>query len=115
LLQLIKSNLFSILYYNSEVWHLHSLKQFDKKLLLSALSNPLKLAIHYSDPMISLARLHILTSRATPQLYSNFKLALLLYRTFNNCSPETEWVELNFAQSFSSRQTFFHVNKTIRL
>ena len=79
------------------------------------MSNALKLAIHYSDPLISHARYHKITSRATPQMYSDFKLALLQYKTFNNRSPETEWVELNFAQSFSSRQTLFHVNKTNRL
>ena len=30
--QLLTSNYYSVVYYNSEVWHLHSLKHFDKKL-----------------------------------------------------------------------------------
>jgi hypothetical protein len=46
LLQLVTSNYYSILYYNSEVWHLHALKQFDKNLLMTASAKALKMATH---------------------------------------------------------------------
>jgi predicted secreted protein len=33
LMSLITSNFYTILYYNSEVWHIHNLKQYDKTTL----------------------------------------------------------------------------------
>ena len=115
LLQLVTSNYYSILYYNSEIWHVHSLKSFDKKLLLSASAKALKLATHYCDPMISYDNLHAITKRATPNMYCNYKLALLLHKVYNQCQPEQEWIEMNFSQTLMSRQTHFHVNKNNRL
>jgi hypothetical protein len=50
MLQLVTSNYFSVLYYYREVWHLHTLKQFDKNLLLTA---SLMLATHYKYPIQS--------------------------------------------------------------
>ena len=115
LLQLVTSNYFSILYYNSEIWHLHSLKFYDKKLLLTASSKALKMATHYCYPDISYKNLHVNTKRATPNMYCDYKLSLLLYKTFNLCKPESEWTELNFCQTLMSRQSFFHVIKNNRL
>ena len=115
LLQLVTSNYFSILYYNSEIWHVHCLKLYDKKLLLTASARALKLATHYRDPLISYKNLHVNTKRATPDMYCDYKLSLLLYKTFNLCQPESEWTELNFCQTLMSRQSCFHVNKSNRL
>ena len=112
LIKLITSNYFSILYYNSEVWQLHCLKQFDKKLLFTASSNALKLANHYRDPMLSYMNLHKKLNRATPEMYSDYKLAILLYKTYNEQQPESTWTCLNFSQTLMSRQIFFHTNKT---
>ena len=112
LLQLVTSNYFSILYYNSEIWHVHCLKLYDKKLLLTASARALKLAIHYRDPLISFKNLHVNTKRAPPDMYCDYKLSLLLYKTFNLCQPESEWTELNFCQTLMSRQSCFHVNKS---
>ena len=44
ILQLLTSNYYSILFYNSEVWHIPELKHPLKQLLLSASANALKLA-----------------------------------------------------------------------
>jgi hypothetical protein len=54
LLPLITSNFYSVLFYNSEVWHLNNLKYSDKQLLLSTSSKALKMAIHYRDPLFTL-------------------------------------------------------------
>jgi hypothetical protein len=78
MLQLVTSNYFSVLYYNSEVWHLHSLKQFDKNQLLTASSKALMLATHYKYPMLCYKNLHQINNRCTPEMYCNYKLALLL-------------------------------------
>jgi hypothetical protein len=112
LLQLVTSNFYSILYYNSQVWNLHTLKQFDKNLLMTASANALKMATHYKYQMLSYKNLHRLTNRSTPEMLSNYKLALLLHKSNNYCLPEGEWIALNFMQTLMSRQVYFHVNRS---
>jgi hypothetical protein len=53
LIQLLTSNFFSILYYNSEGWHLPALHQNIKKSLIAASSGALKMALHYPKYNIS--------------------------------------------------------------
>jgi hypothetical protein len=77
---------------------LQSLKQFDKKLLLTASLTALKLAIHY------------ITSRASAVMLCSYKLALTLYKTYKISLPEDEWIEMNFEQTLISRH-FFHIIK----
>ena len=67
ILSLITSNFFSILYYNSEVWHLPNLKPELKQHLLSASANALKLAQRYPDCMESFINVHKSVKRATPE------------------------------------------------
>ena len=50
---LLTANFYSVLYYNSEVWHLPTLKPEIKQHLLSASANALKLAQHVPDHMES--------------------------------------------------------------
>ena len=45
LLQLVTSNFYSVLYYNSEIWHLQSLKTNLKQRLLSASSKAIKTCV----------------------------------------------------------------------
>ena len=112
LLQLLTSNYFSVLYYNSEVWNIGSLKEPLKHQLLTASSNALKLALHYPRRLISFHNLHSITKRATPCMFSKYKLALQLHKIYNNHTPHEEWVHLNFDQVLSSRQTNFIVNRS---
>ena len=79
-------------------------------LLLSTSAQALKMALHYNYPMISNEYVHILTKRATPEMYCKYKLSLLLHKTFNTGKPFGEWANLNFNQTFGSRQLKFHVN-----
>jgi hypothetical protein len=58
LLQLLTNNHFSVPYYNSEVWHLGTLKNNIKNELLSASSKAIRFALHYLDPFISFSNLH---------------------------------------------------------
>ena len=44
ILNLLTSNYYSILYYNSEIWHLPSLSPETKQMLLSASANALKIS-----------------------------------------------------------------------
>ena len=115
LLQLLTSNFYSILYYNSEVWHLPSLHVNLKKNILTASASALKLALNYPQYDISHVNLHKITNRATPDMFCKYKLALLLFKTFNDKIPFDEWISLNFEQQNSSRQTNFMINKNNNL
>ena len=112
LLLLLTSNYYSVLYYNCEVWNIGSLKQNLKNQLLSASGNALRVAFHYPSQYIGFMELHKRADRATPEMFGRYRLSLLLYRTFNDAIPETEWVEMNFQQIVMSRQTVFKIVKT---
>jgi hypothetical protein len=53
LLLLLASNYYSVLYYNTEAWHLGSLKRYIKNQLMSTFTNVICVALHYPDPLIS--------------------------------------------------------------
>jgi hypothetical protein len=115
LLQLLTSNLFSILYYNSEVWQRGSLNNSFKKQLMSSSAKTIRLALHYPDPNTSHVDLQRMLKRATLNLMRKYKLSLLLYRTFNKEIPEIEWLSLNFDQTLTSRQTTFNILRSNKL
>jgi hypothetical protein len=48
-------------------------------------------------------------------MFTEDKLALELFKTFNNSLPPIEWFQLNFDQQITTRQTHFRVNKNNRL
>ena len=113
LLKLVTSNYYSILFYNSEIWHLPSLKQSLKNSLLSASARALKLCAKSVDLwMLSFAHLHEMVGRATPNQMMTYKLALQLYKTFNYRCPTMDWVSLNFNQIMGTRQKKFSINMT---
>ena len=58
LLQLVTSNVFSILLYNSEIWHLSSLKSNLKQNLLSCSASAIKSCVKYCTPDVSYQDLH---------------------------------------------------------
>ena len=116
LLQLVTSNFYSILFYNSEVWHLNTLNQSLKNSLLSISAKALKICAKSSDVwMLSYPNLHEMAGRATPEKIMSYKLALQLYRTFNDESPTQDWININFNLNTSSRQDRFSINKTNKL
>jgi hypothetical protein len=47
---------------------------------------------------------------APPNMFSIYKLALLVCKTYNDQIPLNEWTQLNFDQYFTSRQTFLMTN-----
>ncbi len=36
----------------------------------------------------------------------------MLYKTYNDYIPESEWLELNYSQTLMARQKLFHINRT---
>ena len=112
LLTLLTSNFYSILYYNSEIWHLPTLSPQLKQLLLSASSNALKLTQTFPNRMQSFINIHTECNRALPEQMILYKHAILLHKTYNQKIPEIEWIALNFQQLLTSRQTKFSTIKT---
>ena len=115
LLQLVTSNFFSILYYNSEIWHLPTLKQNLKKKLMSLSANALKLCINFDTRMVSYDKIHEMTRRATPEKYLLYRHALMLFKILNSSDYSLEWCGLNCNQIFTSRQVCFIASKSNRL
>ena len=77
-----------------------------------ASSKALKLCNNYRDPLLSYYNLHKLTKRATPAMYSSYKCAILLHKTFNAMSWNDEWLHLNFSVINTSRQGSFMINRS---
>ena len=105
--QLLTSNFYSVLYYNSEIWHIPTLKPKLKQTILSASANALKISQRIIDPMESFINVHINCQRALPNQIMEFKHSILLYKIFNTHLPSLDWVELNFNHAISSREKFF--------
>ena len=114
LLQLVTSNFYSVLYYNSEIWHLQSLKTNLKQRLLSASSQAIKTCIKYCTNDLSFVRIHEMCERALPEKFLLYRHALLLYKLINSNLHTCEWVHLNFNQILTSRQTTFMATKNNR-
>ena len=93
-LNLIASNYYCILYYNSEIWHMPSNTHNSKKQLLSASALPLKLCTYNYDRNTSFLTLHKQLKRSTPNQIMLYKHALLLHKTYIDKSNSPEWPDL---------------------
>ena len=100
---LLTSNYYSVLYYNSEIWHLPTLKPNLKQKLLSASANAIKLCLTKLPPNTSFETIHSLAKRGTPTQMSTYKHALQLYKLFNSTQMSDDWVSLNVQQNFNGR------------
>ena len=72
LLTIIKSNFYSILYYNAEIWLIPALKVQLKKQLLSASASPLKLCYYGYNQDVSYEKLHETVKYPTPKQNTMF-------------------------------------------
>ena len=97
------SNYYSILYYNSEIWHLPTLSPRLKQTLLSASANALKLCLTTLPQNTSFESIHSLAKRSTPYQISTYKHALQLFKLFNSSNMSDDWVSLNLQQNFNRR------------
>ena len=110
--QLITSNFYSVLYYNSEIWNIPSLNPKLKQALLSASATALKNCTLSYHPLMSFYELHSLNNRATPTQMCQYKLALTMYTLFNTQEPTLDWIDLNFQQTFNQRYNFLNFAST---
>ena len=79
LLQLITSNFYSILYYNSELWHVHSLKNGLKQKLLSSSAKAIKMCVKYCTRDISFINIHRIYKRANTQNFFIIQTCLMSF------------------------------------
>ena len=112
ILNLLTAIFFSILYYNSEVWHIPKLKHELKQILLSSSANAVKLAQNRPNRCESFIDVHKSCNKALPNQIINYKHAILLHKSYNSFCPSMDWIELNFTQTFTSRQSYFNSIKS---
>ena len=98
---LITSNLYSIIYYSSEICHLPTLKQNLKQKVLSSSASAIKCCLKFDSTMISFERICVMNKRAVPDKYLLYKHALALYKLINTVDNSLEWSVLNFNSSIS--------------
>ena len=106
---LLTSNYFSVLYYNSEIWHLPTLSPHLKQKLLSASANAIKLCLTKLPQNTSFESIHNLAKRATPTQISSYKHAIQLYKLYNSSNMSDDWLSLNIQQSFNERNGKFQI------
>ena len=112
---MITSNFYSLLYYNSDIWHLPSLKVSLKQKQLSASSKALKVCWKNPSNYISFEALHKLSKRATPDQIMRYQLSLCLYKLYNVPFNSKEFLRLNENQILMSQQTFFITGRSNKL
>jgi hypothetical protein len=101
LLTLVTSNYYSILFYNSEIWHIPNLKPQLKQMLLSVSAKALKKFMKKLDSIFSFNYIHEINNRGAPNNLMLYKHSLLLHKLYNEEQPSTEWVNHNFQHQFS--------------
>ena len=107
--QLLTPNYYSVLYYNSEIWHLSTLGPQLKQKLLSASANAIKLCLTKLPPNTSHEAIHRLAKRGTPVQMSKFKHAIQLHKLYNSNNMSDDWVSLNVQQNFNGRLDKFQI------
>ena len=107
IIKLLTSNFYSILFYNSEVWHIPTLKPELKQIILSTSAHALKLSQRTPNFYESFIDVHKSCKRAHPNQILIYKHAILLHKMYNSNCPQMDWIELNFNQTLTSRQTLF--------
>ena len=114
LIQIITSNVYSIMYYNSEIWNIPTLHYGQKQLLLSSSANALKICTPQYHDRMSYRELHSINNRATPDQMCLYKHSLLLYKLINLELPHLDWIDINFQQNFNNRSSYMNFFKTNR-
>ena len=89
---LLTANFYSVLFYNSEIWHIPSLNPNSKQHLLAASARALLVCKNDSSVLHSYIDLHKITKHATPNQILIYKHAILLFKLYNNTQSSLEWI-----------------------
>ena len=68
--------------------------------------------MYYQDSMISFENIHKMNNRPMPEAYISYKTTIQLHKLCNASSPSLDWINLNFNQILTTRQTLFLISKT---
>ena len=98
LLQLVTANVLSVLYYNSEIWHLPSLNLELKKKLISISAKAVKTCMYYPDNFILFENIHRMNNRAMPDQIMTYKTAIQLHKIYNSDIRSLDSINLNLNQ-----------------
>ena len=71
--------------------------------------------MYYPDPTLSYEKIHEMNNRATPEMFTCYKHALVLFKLYNNNTVEEEWISLNWQHQFSIRGNVFKVTRNNKL
>ena len=112
---LLTSNFYSVLYYNCEIWLSNNIKFRQKRQLLAASANALRLLNNMNDLQISYEQLHKKEKRAVPLDFGRYKMAIQLYKIYNGVEMNSDWVDMNHQQNFNARSRMFQINDYSRL
>jgi hypothetical protein len=108
------SNFFSILFYNSEIWHLATLNVNLKQNIRGASANAMKFCTQNYHYSMLYDFNHKINNRAQLAQILKYKPALMLFEIYRDKIPTHEWLALNNEQTFSSGQTKCIINSTSR-
>ena len=89
---------------------MQSLTSALKQHLLSASANTLRILNIKSDLRISFHQLHKIHKRALPLEMMKYWLSIQLYKGYNDCNMNDDWMDMNMQQNFNSRLTFVQIN-----
>ncbi len=73
------------------------------------------MALHYPKHNVNYINLHRITKLATPEMFSMYKLALLLFKVYNDYWPNDEWIQLNVNHILPRDKHFLEQTQTINL
>ena len=94
------------------MWHIPTLKPDLKQMLLSASANALKISQKHPNVYESLVNIHKSCKTAHPEQNILYKHSILLHKLYNTQCPEADWIELNYNQTLTSRETTFRIIKS---
>ena len=97
------------LYYGSEIWHIPGRSIAQNKKLKLASAN----ALRSCNKNLTIFHTHTQIHSCTlPDQILNYKHAIMMFKLFNNCQPENEFVQMNF--QYNQNQRIKHSNFFIR-
>ena len=102
---LLTSLFYSKLYYGSEIWHILGRSMAQNRKLKLASANAIRACDKSLTIYNSRTQIHREAKRALPDQMLNYKHAITMYKLFNNCQPETEFIQLNFQLNQNQRIT----------
>ena len=77
----------------------------------------MKILNNVSDIRTDFAQLHNMEKRALPMNFAKYRLAVQLFKIYNDETRNDDWIDMNLQQNFNSRSRLFHINdySTLRI